>query len=91
MPRFCSRCNRPLTPEFHDTARVAAPTKRGRGRVGIMMRRVYGCRMKLVFTTPSGKDKPATHHQRTKHTNTRWVHDNTKEKEHEAVRANEDV
>lgn len=79
MARYCRSCGRPLTDEFHDTGRAAGPmvdglTASGRPRVAERKHRVYGCRVKLVATSPvSGRTLRPNSPQRIKELDTRYV------------------
>lgn len=79
MARICKSCNRPLDAEHHDLLRypddhpdkagevvkVPMVVRRGRGRLGIQMIRRYGCRVRLIATSPvTGKTLVPTHPQR---------------------------
>jgi hypothetical protein len=81
MARICTRCNRELNEQEHDVLRypddykdeakrgkvmkVPMVTNRGRGRIGIQMIRRYGCRVKLIATSPvTGKTLVPSHPQR---------------------------
>ncbi len=88
MPRICHRCNRPLDGEHHDILRHEdGPNKgkpirrtmivrRGRGRVGVQKVTVYGCKVRLVATSPvTGKTLVPSHPQRISELDTRYVHE----------------
>lgn len=81
MPRICNRCGRKLTPEEHDVLRypddykdkakrgtiqkVTVGMRRGRGRLGFQKVRLYGCRVRLIATSPvTGKTLAPAHPQR---------------------------
>lgn len=78
MARVCGACGDPLDAEHHDiepTARrlVMVPGRNG-PRLEVRRARQYGCRVRLIATSPFGKTFVPNTGQRIKRIDNRYVH-----------------